>query len=183
MLIKLQTALNKTELVKETSKKFFSEFPKSLYQKNVMESLGDFYVNQANYASAYRMYLRSKKLNVRKNNYNNRINKKLLKLIQVRIPLSTLNELIILELDEESKNIHYLAKANTELLNGQPSEAAKTLSDIKSKNLPKIFSPLFEDLLKAAFNPPLDILMVGLVLPLSVNNLIMEKHFLRFCKS
>ena len=68
LLIKLQIALNQTELVKENSKKFFSEFPRSLYQKNVMESLGDFYVNQANYASAYRMYLRSKKLNVRKNN-------------------------------------------------------------------------------------------------------------------
>ena len=178
LLIKLQIALNQTELVKESSKKFFSEFPMSLYQKNVMESLGDFYVNQANYTSAYRMYIRSKKLNQKKNNYNDRINKKLLKLIQVRIPVPTLSELIILELDEESKNIHNLAKANTELLNGQPSEAAKTLSDINSKNLPKIFSPLFEDLLKAAFNPPLDILMVGLVLPLSGEQSDYGKAFL-----
>ena len=178
LLIKLQIALNQTELVKESSKKFFSEFPMSVYQKNVMESLGDFYVNQANYTSAYRMYIRSKKLNQKKNNYNDRINKKLLKLIQVRIPVPTLSELIILELDEESKNIHNLAKANTELLNGQPSEAAKTLSDINSKNLPKIFSPLFEDLLKAAFNPPLDILMVGLVLPLSGEQSDYGKAFL-----
>ena len=68
LLIKLQIALNQTELVKESSKKFFSEFPMSLYQyqKNVMESLGDFYVNQANYTSAYRMYIRSKKLNQKK---------------------------------------------------------------------------------------------------------------------
>ena len=71
--------------------------------------MGDFYVNQANYTSAYRMYIRSKKLNQKKNNYNDRINKKLLKLIQVRIPVHTLSELIILELDEESKNIHNLA--------------------------------------------------------------------------
>ena len=79
LLIKLQIALNQTELVKESSKKFFSEFPMSLYQKNVMESLGDFYVNQANYTSAYRMYIRSKKLNQKKNNYNDRINKKIIK--------------------------------------------------------------------------------------------------------
>ena len=62
----------------------------SLYQKNVMESLGDFYVNQANYTSVTECILRSKKLNQKKNNYNDRINKKLLKLIQVRIPVSTL---------------------------------------------------------------------------------------------
>ena len=39
LLIKLQVALNQNELVKESSKKFFSEFPMSLYQKNQLEGL------------------------------------------------------------------------------------------------------------------------------------------------
>ena len=177
LLIKSQIALSQSDEAKENSKVFFTKFPMSQYQKNVMESLGDLYVNEANYDSAYRMYFRAKRLNNNKK-YNSKINKKLSKLIQVNIPSSSLNELIILELDEESKNIHLLAKANTELLNGNPNKASKTLSAVKPGILPNIFSNIFEDLLRSTFSPPADVLMIGLVLPLSGEQSEYGKAFL-----
>ena len=56
LLIKSQMGLNRVESAKETSRLFFTQFPESPYMKNVMESLGDLYVNEGNYPSAYRMY-------------------------------------------------------------------------------------------------------------------------------
>ena len=57
LLIKTQIGLNKFEEAKQSAKQFLSDFPESNYISNVMDSLGDLYVNEANYPSAYRLYL------------------------------------------------------------------------------------------------------------------------------
>ena len=62
LLLKSQVALNQTEQAKETARVFFAKFPKTIYLVNIMETLGDFYVNESAFESAYRMYHRSRSL-------------------------------------------------------------------------------------------------------------------------
>ena len=54
LLIKSQIGLNRNQLAKESLRLFLERYPESIFLKNVMESLGDLYVNEHNYSSAYR---------------------------------------------------------------------------------------------------------------------------------
>ena len=169
LLLKSQVALNQTEQAKETARVFFAKFPKTIYLVNIMETLGDFYVNESAFESAYRMYHRSRSLS---SNFKttNKIDSKLLKLIKVRLPSSILNEMLILESKKESINIHLLAKANSDMLNGLPDEAAIILNKIDPLFLPDIYALFFENLLRRSYEPPSAVLMVGIVLPISGKN-------------
>ena len=169
LLLKSQVALNQTEQAKETSRVFFAKFPKTIYLVNIMETLGDLYVNESAFESAYRMYHRSRSLS---SNFKttNKIDSKLLKLIKVRLPSSILNEMLILESKKESINIHLLAKANSDMLNGLPDEAAIILNKIDPLFLPDIYALFYENLLRRSYEPPSAVLMVGIVLPISGEN-------------
>ena len=169
LLLKSQVALNQTEQAKETARVFFAKFPKTIYLVNIMETLGDFYVNESAFESAYRMYHRSRSLS---SNFKttNKIDSKLLKLIKVRLPSSILNEMLILESKKESINIHLLAKANSDMLNGLPDEAAIILNKIDPLFLPDIYALFYENLLRRSYEPPSAVLMVGIVLPISGKN-------------
>ena len=59
LLIKTQIGLNKFEGARQSAKQFLTDFPESNYLSNVKDSLGDLYVNEAIYSSAFRMYHRS----------------------------------------------------------------------------------------------------------------------------
>tara|TARA_B110000438_G_scaffold53332_1_gene53509 strand:+ start:1904 stop:3775 length:1872 start_codon:yes stop_codon:yes gene_type:complete len=169
LLLKSQVALNQTEQAKETARVFFAKFPKTIYLVNIMETLGDFYVNESAFESAYRMYHRSRSLS---SNFKttNKIDSKLLKLIKVRLPSSILNEMLILESKKESINIHLLAKANSDMLNGLPDESAIILNKIDPLFLPDIYALFYENLLRRSYEPPSAVLMVGIVLPISGEN-------------
>ena len=169
LLLKSQVALDQTEQAKETARVFFAKFPKTIYLVNIMETLGDLYVNESAFESAYRMYHRSRYLS---SNFKttNKIDSKLLKLIKVRLPSSILNEMLILESKKESINIHLLAKANSDMLNGLPDEAAIILNKIDPLFLPDIYALFYENLLRRSYEPPSAVLMVGIVLPISGKN-------------
>jgi len=169
LLLKSQVALDQTEQAKETARVFFAKFPKTIYLVNIMETLGDLYVNESAFESAYRMYHRSRSLS---SNFKttNKIDSKLLKLIKVRLPSSILNEMLILESKKESINIHLLAKANSDMLNGLPDEAAIILNKIDPLFLPDIYALFYENLLRRSYEPPSAVLMVGIVLPISGKN-------------
>tara|TARA_B110000014_G_scaffold66081_1_gene45099 strand:- start:8583 stop:10454 length:1872 start_codon:yes stop_codon:yes gene_type:complete len=169
LLLKSQVALNQTEQAKETARVFFAKFPKTIYLVNIMETLGDLYVNESAFESAYRMYHRSRSLS---SNFKttNKIDSKLLKLIKVRLPSSILNEMLILESKKESINIHLLAKANSDMLNGLPDESAIILNKIDPLFLPDIYALFYENLLRRSYEPPSAVLMVGIVLPISGKN-------------
>ena len=169
LLLKSQVALNQTEQAKETARVFFAKFPKTIYLVNIMETLGDLYVNESAFESAYRMYHRSRSLS---SNFitTNKIDSKLLKLIKVRLPSSILNEMLILESKKESINIHLLAKANSDMLNGLPDESAIILNKIDPLFLPDIYALFYENLLRRSYEPPSAVLMVGIVLPISGKN-------------
>ena len=177
LLLKSQVALDQTEQAKETARVFFAKFPKTIYLVNIMETLGDLYVNESAFESAYRMYHRSRSLS---SNFKttNKIDSKLLKLIKVRLPSSILNEMLILESKKESINIHLLAKANSDMLNGLPDEAAIILNKIDPLFLPDIYALFYENLLRRSYEPPSAVLMVGIVLPISGENAKEGKAFL-----
>jgi len=166
LLIKSQIGLNRTQSAKESSRRFFEGFPESEYLKNVMESLGDLYVNEGNYSSAYRMYHRAKKLS-NELDFSQKIDSKILRLIQIRLPNSLIDELLTLEVDPGFRNIHLIAKANSEILIGRPDDGALTLSQVDLSQLSDTYFSFYEILLRATYQPPSPVMMVGIVLPMS----------------
>ena len=166
LLIKVQIGLNKFDNARQSAKQFSSDFPKSDYMSNLMDSLGDLYAHESNFSSAYRLYHRALDLSQNKL-LNEKIHKKLYKLVQYQLPISVIEELMIISKSVESQNIHLIAVSNIKILNGRPDDAALTLSKIKQDSLPKIYIPFFENLLKASYRPPASSLTIGLVLPLS----------------
>ena len=169
LLLKSQVALNKSDVAKQTAKTFFSKYPRSPFLKHAMESIGDLFVNNSNYESAYKMYVRSKNLS-NNNTYKIKINSKLLKLIKINLSIKFIDELLILETDLSSSNIHYLAIAFSQIMNGTPDSAALTLAKIDPTFLPDMFSDLFEFLLRESYKPASPVMMIGLALPLSGSN-------------
>jgi len=177
LLIKSQMGLNRVKSAKETSRLFFTQFPESPYMKNVMESLGDLYVNEGNYPSAYRMYHRAKKLSINAN-FNNKIDSKILRLIQIQLPIILLDELLTLEVDPEIRNIHLMAKANAQISRGYPDDAALTMNQVNMGQLQDTYAPIYETLLRASYEPPSPLTMVGIILPLSGDQSEMGQAFL-----
>ena len=177
LLIKTQIGLNKFEEARKSAKQFLSDFPESNYISNVMDSLGDLYVNEANYSSAYRLYHRALDLS-KSNTLDEKIHKKLYKLVQYELPVSLIEELMIISKHVESQNIHLVAVANIAILNGRPDDAALALSKIKSDSMPKIYTPFFNNLLKASYRSPASTLTIGLLLPLTGNQSDIGNAFL-----
>lgn len=177
LLLKSQVALNKSDGAKQTAKIFFSKYPTSRFLNHAMESIGDLFVNNSNYESAYRMYVRSKNLS-NSNTYKIKINSKLLKLIKINLSIKFIDELLIMETDLYSINIHYLAIAFSQIMNGTPDSAALTLAKIDPTFLPDMFSDLFEFLLRESYKPASPVMMIGLALPLSGSNSESGKAFL-----
>ena len=177
LLLKSQVALNKSEEAKKTAKIFFSDYPSSPFLEYAMDSIGDLFVNNANYESAYRMFVRSKELS----NGSERkveIDKKLLRLIKISLSTKFIDELLIMETNLSSVSIHYLAIAYSQIVNGTPDMAALTLAKIDPSHLPDTFSDLFELLLRESYKPAAPVMMVGLALPLSGSGSATGKVFL-----
>ena len=177
LLLKSQVALNKSEEAKKTAKIVFSDYPSSPFLEYAMDSIGDLFVNNANYESAYRMFVRSKELsNVSERKVE--IDKKLLRLIKISLSTKFIDELLIMETNLSSVSIHYLAIAYSQIVNGTPDTAALTLAKIDPSHLPDTFSDLFELLLRESYKPASPVMMVGLALPLSGSSSGTGKAFL-----
>ena len=177
LLLKSQVALNKSEEAKKTAKIFFSDYPSSPFLEYAMDSIGDLFVNNANYESAYRMFVRSKELsNVSERKVE--IDKKLLRLIKISLSTKFIDELLIMETNLSSVSIHYLAIAYSQIVSGTPDTAALTLAKIDPSHLPDTFSDLFELLLRESYKPASPVMMVGLALPLSGSSSGTGKAFL-----
>ena len=166
LLIKSQIGLIRIQSAKESTRQFFEKYPESQYLKNVMECLGDLYVNEGTYSSAYRMYHRAKKLSV-EIDFSRKVDLKIQRLIQFRLPDSLLDELLTTEIAPEVRNVHLIAKANSQILNGNPDDGALTLNQVDLGQLSDTYFPFYENLLRATYQPPSPVMMVGIVLPLS----------------
>ena len=177
LLLKSQIALNKSSEAKQTAKKLFTKYPSSSFLPYIMESMGDLYVNNSNYESAYRMYSRANGFNL-SSDLEEKIYRKMFKLIQIKLPQSLLDELLVFETNPSAINIHLLATAYSQIMDGLPDAAALTLAQIAPSSLPNEFSNLLENLLRESYKPPSPVLTVGLAVPLTGKNANLGKSFL-----
>ena len=129
LLLKSQIALNKSSEAKQTAKKLFTKYPSSSFLPYIMESMGDLYVNNSNYESAYRMYSRANGFNL-SSDLEEKIYRKMFKLIQIKLPQSLMDELLVFETNPSAINIHLLAIAYSQIMDGLPDAAALTLAQI-----------------------------------------------------
>ena len=176
LLFKNEIALNKPLKAKSSANKFLFQFPESDYLPNIMESLGDLYVNEAKYASAYRMY--HQVLSQTQNN-RKKIQEKLFYLVKIQLPISLINEIMVMTIDAELQNIHLIARANSEILSGNPDDAAITLSKVSLESLNPIFAPFYNKLLEASYKPSMNLLTIGVILPLSGKESQIAEAFLK----
>ena len=178
LLLKSQVALNKSSAAKITAKRLFTDYPVSSFLPFIMESMGDLYVNSSNYESAYRMYSRAKQSNDNKD-FDIKIDKKLLKLIKIKLPQALLDELLVFESNPSAVNIHLLAIAFSQIMDGLPDAAALTLGKIDPTMLSNEFSDLMESLLRESYKPSSPVLTIGLAVPLSGDDSDMGNYFLK----
>ena len=178
LLLKSQVALNKSSAAKITAKRLFTDYPASSFLPFIMESMGDLYVNSSNYESAYRMYSRAKQSNDNKD-FDIKIDKKLLKLIKIKLPQALLDELLVFESNPSAVNIHLLAIAFSQIMDGLPDAAALTLGKIDPSMLSNEFSDLMESLLRESYKPSSPVLTIGLAVPLSGDDSDMGNYFLK----
>ncbi|MFQ6612214.1 MAG: penicillin-binding protein activator [Fidelibacterota bacterium] len=177
LLMKTNLGMHRPEEAQKIGRQFLNTYPTSVYIKDIFFCFGDIFINKGQFESAYRMYLRARKLPGNKK-FLKRVDDRLLNVIQLSLPTQLFDELLSIETDRQATAIHKLAKAYSQLNEGLPDEGALTLSDLLVDEVPSAFIELFEQLLRASYQPAEPVLTVGLLLPLSGKNAIDGKAFL-----
>ena len=88
-----------------------------------------------------------------------------------------MDELLVFETNPSAINIHLLAIAYSQIMDGLPDAAALTLAQIAPSSLPNEFSNLLENLLRESYKPSSPVLTVGLAVPLTGKNANLGKSF------
>ena len=166
LLMKTTRAQGRLDEAKSYGRKLLKSYPNSVYMKDVFFCYGDIFADLGAYDSAFRMYFRARTL-AREKAFLQRVDKRLLRAIQLNISLSTLDELLAVETDETAKAILFLARGYRELYLGRPDDSALTLNRIAPEAVPENYFDLYEKLLLASYRPPKQTVTVGIVAPLS----------------
>ncbi len=164
--MKTRLGLNQYESAKKLGRIFLTNYPESPYVKDVFLSYGDIFINQGHFPSAYRMMHRSRKIGV-DSTFIAKLDYRILKLIQLNLPLELFLEQLSVETEEIPRIIHSIALAYSHIQNGAPDECAVALSAVSPEQIPEIYLSLYEKLLRASYQPPQPVTLVGMVLPLS----------------
>lgn len=162
---------------KDLGRSFLSDYPVSEYVKDIFLTFGDIFVNEGSYASAYRMFHRARKATDFPL-FINKIDNRLLKLIQLSLPSGMFKEMLAVEVENAAREIHHLSLAYAHIQDGLPDEAALVLSQVSLEAVPEYFLELYEKLLRASYQPARPVTTVGLILPLSGRNSVSGKAFL-----
>lgn len=128
--------------------------------------MGDIFIEEGDIDVAFRMYLRSRQL--KDNNYS-RIDHRINKTILLNISPPAIEEQHLL-LSGENEVILLLAKSYNYLHRGQPDECAYLLNDINPLDVPETYYDLYEQLKLASYQPGIETITFGVLLPLSGNN-------------
>ncbi|MFQ6606592.1 MAG: ABC transporter substrate-binding protein [Fidelibacterota bacterium] len=166
LLMKTTRAQGRLDEAKSYGRKLLKSYPNSMYMKDVFFCYGDIFADLGAYDSAFRMYFRARTL-ARDKTFLQRVDKRLLRAIQLNISLSTLDELLAVETDETAKAILFLARGYRELYLGRPDDSALTLNRIAPEAVPEDYFDLYEKLLLASYRPPKPTVTIGIVAPLS----------------
>lgn len=166
LLMKCYRGSGYFESARSTGRDFIRKFPLSRYTPEVFITFGDMFIDEGNYPSAFRMYIDARRIESNRQSIT-RINQRLIRTVQLGIPLDILDELLALEFDSGIRNVINLARAFTYLGQGDPLNCARTLNTIRPLALEDTFTPLYEKLFLASYEPPVRTVTVGVVAPLT----------------
>lgn len=178
MLMKTAYALNKKEEVKIIGRDFLESFPKSEFTKDVYLKFGDTFVDEQNFNSAFRMYIKARTLSANEE-YIYLVDHRLLNTIQLNISSTTISELSMISTNSSERIICILAKSFNDISSGNPDECALSLYQVNPEEIPIYYFDLYEKLLRASYQPAVKSITVGVIIPLTGDKMIQGNSFLR----
>jgi hypothetical protein len=178
MLMKTAYALNKKEEVKIIGRDFLESFPKSEFTKDVYLKFGDTFVDEQNFNSAFRMYIKARTLSANEE-YIYLVDHRLLNTIQFNIASTTISELSMISTNSSERIICILAKSFNDISSGNPDECALSLYQVNPEEIPIYYFDLYEKLLRASYQPAVKSITVGVIIPLTGDKMIQGNSFLR----
>ena len=178
MLMKTAYALNKKEDVKIIGRDFLESFPKNEFAKDVYLKFGDTFVDEQNFNSAFRMYIKARTLSANEE-FLYLVDHRLLNTIQLNIPSTTISELSMISTNSSERIICTLAKSFNDISSGNPDECASSLYQVNPEEIPIYYFDLYEKLLRASYQPAIKTITVGVIIPLTGDNMIQGNSFLR----
>ena len=178
MLMKTAYALNKKEDVKIIGRDFLAKFPNNELAKDVYLKFGDTFIDEQNFNSAFRMYIQARTLSTNEE-FLNLVDQRILNTIQLNILPTTISELSTISTNLNQRIICVLAKAFNDISSGNPDECALFLYQLNPEEIPVNYFDLYEKLLRASYQPPVKTITVGVIIPLSGDNVIQGNSFLR----
>ena len=178
LLLKTTYALRKTDKTKDMGREFLQAFPTDQYVKDVFLKFGDIFIDEENFGSAFRMYIRARTL-ANDDEFLTLIDERLIKTIQLNIAPEIISELLMVETVADQRTICFLAKAFNDIASGYPDECALTLYELHPEQVPVAYFDLYEKLLRASYRPPMTTVTVGVILPLTGDKMMAGNSFLR----
>ena len=178
MLMKTAYALNKKEDVKIIGRDFLESFPKNEFAKDVYLKFGDTFVDEQNFNSAFRMYIKARTLTANEE-FLYLVDHRLLNTIQLNIPSTTISELSMISTNSSERIICTLAKSFNDISSGNPDECGSSLYQVNPEEIPIYYFDLYEKLLRASYQPAIKTITVGVIIPLTGDNMIQGNSFLR----
>ena len=178
LLLKTTYALRKTDKTKDMGREFLQAFPTDQYVKDVFLKFGDIFIDEENFGSAFRMYIRARTL-ANDDVFLTLIDERLIKTIQLNIAPEIISELLMVETVADQRTICTLAKAFNDIASGYPDECALTLYELHPEQVPVAYFDLYEKLLRASYRPPMTTVTVGVILPLTGDKMMAGNSFLR----
>ena len=178
LLLKTTYALRKIDKTKEIGREFLQSFPADQHIKDVFLKFGDIFIDEGNFGSAFRMYIRARTL-ANDDEFLTLIDERILQTIQLNIAPEIITELLMVETVTDQRTICTLANAYNDIASGYPDKCALTLYALHPEQVPVVYYDLYEKLLRASYEPPTTTVTVGVVLPLSGDNMMAGNSFLR----
>ena len=178
LLLKTTYALRKIDKTKEIGREFLQSFPADQHIKDVFLKFGDIFIDEGNYGSAFRMYIRARTL-ANDDEFLTLIDERILQTIQLNIAPEIITELLMVETVTDQRTICTLANAYNDIASGYPDKCALTLYALHPEQVPVVYYDLYEKLLRASYEPPTTTVTVGVILPLTGDNMSAGNSFLR----
>ena len=110
LLLKTTYALRKIDKTKEIGREFLQSFPADQHIKDVFLKFGDIFIDEGNYGSAFRMYIRARTL-ANDDEFLTLIDERILQTIQLNIAPEIITELLMVETVTDQRTICALAIA------------------------------------------------------------------------
>lgn len=176
LAMKTSLALDNLDDAKNYGKSILTKYGQHDYISETIMVLGDIFISEGDMDGAFRMYMHSRQLSDAEE--IEKIDTRLIKTIQIGISQRTITEQM-LTASGDNETVVNLAHAFTFLQKDNPDECAYALSKINPAFIPESYFELYEKLLIASYQPPVETFTFGVVLALSGKNSESGKSFLK----